>query len=144
MAASKAQIEELCPRLRVIQQQIGDLNSAFLDGKMQLPELRELKNPLVEKKVELEAKLASQEGTKAVRLEPLRNWINSANAFGNTVFREDWPEMRRVLEKTGSNPVLRAQTLTVSFLKPWGSLAQTVGAGFADNELAHASEKWWR
>lgn len=54
LAASKAQIEELRPRLRVIQRQMSDLNADFLDGKMQLPELGELKNPLVEKKVELE------------------------------------------------------------------------------------------
>jgi len=33
--------------------------------------------------------------------------------------------MKSFLQKVGSNRILRAQTLTVSFIKPWDSLAET-------------------
>jgi hypothetical protein len=38
---------------------------------------------------------------------------------------------------------LRAQTLTVSFIKPWDSLGITRSATFAENEFSHESLKWW-
>jgi hypothetical protein len=35
------------------------------------------------------------------------------------------------------------QTLTVSFIKPWHSLAEMSASSFADNEFTQVSEKWW-
>jgi hypothetical protein len=46
---------------------------------LDIQEFKELKNPLVPKKVELEEQIAVLEKSKTNRLEPLRNWILEAN-----------------------------------------------------------------
>ncbi len=118
--------------------------NAFTDGSIDLAEFKELKNPLVPKKVELEGKIIALERTKANRVEPVRNWILEANHGGKLVAEENFGEMKSFLRKVGLNRIFRDQTLTVSFIKPWDSLARTVATGFADNEFTHVSEKWWR
>ena len=40
-------------------------------------------------------------------------------------------------------PRFHDQTLTVSFIKPWQSLAETNLAILADNEFTLTSVKWW-
>ena len=92
----------------------------------------------------MEAKIVALEKTKANRVEPLRNWISEANYGEKLISNGDFGEMKSFLQKVGLNRVFRDQTLTVSFLKPWDSLAQTIEASFADNEFTHVSEKWWR
>ena len=42
------------------------------------------------------------------------------------VSKENYPEMKSFLKKVGSNRLLRAQKLTVSFKTPWNLLAKTV------------------
>jgi hypothetical protein len=58
------------------------------------------------------------EKSKANRLEPLRNWILEANALNMAVINNDGLKMKSFLQQDGSNRLLRAQTLTVSFKNP--------------------------
>lgn len=142
-ATRQTQIARLNSELVAVKSRITRLNDAFTDGSIDLAEFKELKNPLVPKKVELEAKIVALEKTKANRVEPLRDWISEAH-YGTKLLSEgNFGEMKSFLQKVGLNRVFRDQTLTVSFLKPWDSLAQTVEASFADNEFTHVSEKWW-
>lgn len=127
-----------------IKAKIERLNFGFTEGAISVQEFRELKNPLVQRKAALEAKIEALEGKNALRLEPLRNWVLEANSVGNALDSQDLPELRRILEKAGSNRVLRAQSLDVSFLKPWQALAEANSSATADNELTHVSIKWWR
>jgi hypothetical protein len=142
--AKQAQIERLRAELGAIKGKIDRLNDGFTDGSIDLAEFKELKNPLVLKKVELEAQITALEKTKANRVEPLRNWILEANQGEKLVSQENFGEMKTFLRKVGLNCIFSDQTLTVSFIKPWDSLAQTVTASFAVNEFTHVSEKWWR
>jgi hypothetical protein len=52
--------------------------------------------------------------------------------------------MKSFLKKFGSNPILRAQTLTVSFKKPASLLAQTNLALRNAHDLSSQSSEWWR
>ncbi len=123
---------------------IDRLNSAFTEGALDISEFREMKNPLVARKVEMDEKIALLSGRKANRLEPLRNWISEANTVENTASGSNWPEMKELLQKVGSNRILRETSLTVSFIKPWNSLAKTtVAARCADSDSAR-SAVWWR
>jgi hypothetical protein len=49
----------------------------------------------------------------------LKNFILEANQAQKCVVGNDWLEMKSFLQKNGSNRFLRAQTLTVSFKKPF-------------------------
>ncbi|MDP1580042.1 MAG: recombinase family protein [Candidatus Didemnitutus sp.] len=142
--AKQTQLERLRGEQGALRVKIDRLNAAFTDCSIDLAEFKELKNPLVSRKVELEAQIASLEKTRANRVEPVRNWILEANHGGKLLSDENFGEMKLFLRKVGLNRVFRDQTLTVSFIKPWDSLAQTVESSFADNEFPHGSEKWWR
>jgi hypothetical protein len=42
-----------------------------------------------------------------------------------------------------ANRLLRAQTLTVSFKKPWNLLAETVVAARSTEPVSATNSKWW-
>lgn len=124
-ADADTQIVKLKAELEAVNARIERINTGFADGALNIDEFREMKNPLVPKKAELEANIGALSKRRTNRLEPLRNWICEANTVGNLISQENWGEMKKLLQKVGSNRFLRAQTLTVSFVKPWESLAKT-------------------
>ncbi len=119
------------------------LNNAFADGSLDLPEFREMKNPLVPRKVELEGQIAVLAKSRSQRLEPMRNWILEANQAERLVFEGDGLEMKSFLQKVGSNRLLRAQSLTVTFTKPWNSLAETNIAASCAASGSDQLSIWW-
>ncbi len=142
-SAKQVQGDRLRAELAAVKAKIARLNDGFADGSIDLAEFKELKNPLVPKKVELEAQITALEKTKSNRLEPLRNWILEANHGEKLVSGENFGEMKSFLQKVGSNRILRAQTLTVSFIKPWDSLAETHLAVRSTADESARNEKWW-
>ena len=140
----QTQVARLKDELEAVRAKIDRLNSGFTDGSIDLAEFKELKNPLIPKKVELDGQMTALEKTRTNRVEPLRNWILEANHGEKLLAQENFGEMKSFLQKVGLNRVFREKSLTVSFIKPWDSLAQTVTNSFADNEYPHGSEKWWR
>ena len=119
------------------------VNNGFADGSLDIQEFKEFKNPFVPKKVELEEQIAVLERSKTNRLEPLRNWILEANQAEKTVSSDNWLEMKSFLQKVGSNRLLRAQTLTVAFKKPFDSLAENTVAVRSTTDISAQSSKWW-
>jgi hypothetical protein len=73
------QIDGLRSELASLKSRLDRVNNAFVDGSLELQEFKELKNPLVERKVGLEQRVKALEGCKANRIEPLRNWILQSN-----------------------------------------------------------------
>jgi site-specific DNA recombinase len=124
----QAVIDRLRASLASLKSKLQRINNAFSEGTLDVDEFKELKNPLVPKKLEIEQKIVGLETTKHDRLEPLRNWILEANQPNQWVAEENWSEMKSFLKRVGSNRLLRAQTLSVSFKKPWNYLARTTVA----------------
>jgi predicted transcriptional regulator len=92
----------------------------------------------------LEQKIIALETSKLNRLEPLKNFISEANTAQKWVKEENWMEMKSFLQKVGSNRLLRAQTLTVTFKKPASLLAETVLAVESSTLESERSSRWWR
>ena len=136
-------IDELKNEFVSLKAKIDRLNNGFTDGSIDIDEFKELKNPLVPKKVELEQQIIGLEKSKGNRLEPLRNWILEANAFEKAVSSNDWLEMKSFLQRVGSNRLLRAQTLTVSFKKPFDLLAETSLAIQNTSDISERCSRWW-
>src|SRR5947209_7464229 len=67
--------------------------NAFTEGALEVLEFKELKNPLVPHKAELEQQIAALERSKVNRLEPLRKWFFEANQAETTVSENNWLEM---------------------------------------------------
>ena len=136
-------IDRLKSEFTSLKSKIDRLNNGFTEGSIDIDEFKELKNPLVPKKVELEQQIIGLEKSKANRLEPLRNWILEANAQNIAVINNDWLEMKSFLQKAVSNRILRSQTLTVSFKKPWNSLAENNIAVRSTTDVSRQNSRWW-
>jgi hypothetical protein len=136
-------INSLKSEFSSLKSKIDRLNNAFSEGSIDIDEFKELKNPLIPKKVELEQKIVVLEKSKANRLEPLRNWILDANAFNMAVISNDELEMKSFLQRVGSNRLLRAQTLTVSFKNPFDLLAETSLAIRNTSDVSEQCSRWW-
>jgi site-specific DNA recombinase len=136
-------IDRLKTEFVSLKAKIDRINNGFTEGSIDIVEFKELKNPLVPKKAELEQQIIGLEKSKANRLEPLRNWIFKANAFEKAVSGNDWLEMKSFLHQVGSNRLLRAQTLTVSFKKPFDLLAETNLAIRNTSDVSEQCSRWW-
>jgi hypothetical protein len=99
---------------------------------------------LIVQKAVLEQKLAKAKRGQASPIEPLKNFILEANQAQKWVLGDNFLEMKSFLQKVGLNREIRSQTLTVSFKKPFDSLAETVVAvrDLAD-ENSRCSRWWW-
>ena len=136
-------IHQLKNDLTVVKSKIEQVNIAFADGSLNLQEFKELKNPLVATKTELEQQLVALGTGGLNRIEPLRSFILEANQADKWVKEENWLEMKSFLRKVGSNRLLRTQPLTVSFTKPFDSLAKTNQAVRNTHDLSAQSSRWW-
>jgi hypothetical protein len=136
-------IDRLKSEFSSLKAKIDRINNGFTEGSIDIQEFKELKNPLVPKKVELEQQIVSLEKSKANRLEPLRNWVFEANQAEKWISENNWLEMKSFLTKVGSNRLLRAQTLTVSFKKPFDLLAETNLAVRSTNDVSQQCSGWW-
>jgi site-specific DNA recombinase len=135
-------IDRLKSDLSVLKSKIERLNTAFTEGTLNIDEFKEMKNPLVPKRVEIEQSIVALQTSKADRLEPLRNWILEANEANRWVVEENWLKMKSFLKQVGSNRILHAQTLRVSFKKPWNFLAETNLAVRRTGSLLEQNSLW--
>ena len=123
---------------------VSGRNTAFTEGGLELSEFKDLKNPLIAEKADLEQKLAKVERGQAGPIEPLKNLIFEANQAHKWVFENNWLEMKSFLQKVGLNRQTRSQTLTVSFKKHWCSLAETTVAAQRATSESERNSIWWR
>ena len=137
-------IDALKSELTSLKAKVDRINNGFTEGSIDIAEFKELKNPLVIQKTDLEQQIVALEGSKLKRLEPLRKWVLEANQAQNAVISDNLLEMKSFLQKVGSNRLLRAQTLTVSFKKPFDSLAETVVAVRNLPDDNSRCSRWWR
>ena len=108
-----------------------------------LQEFKEIKNPLVARKVVLEQHIARLEQGEPYLLEPVKNWISQANQLEKWLSEGNWSEMKAFLQKVGLNRFFRSQTLTVTFKTPWISLAETNLAVRSTADISEQNLKWW-
>ena len=142
--ARQRRVDRIKAELAALKSKTDRLNIAFTEGGIELAEFKELKNPLIVQKTLLEQKLVKVERGEAGPIEPLKNLILEANKAQKWVFENNWLEMKSFLQNVGLNRQIRSQTLTVSFKKPFDSLAKTtVAANLAASENERNSI-WWR
>ena len=141
--SKQTQIDRLKSDLTSLKSRLNRINNAFAEGTLDVDEFRELKNPLIPQKVEIEQKIVGLEKSKHDRLEPLRDWVLEANQANEWVATENWLKMKSFLQRVGSNRLLRAQTLTVSWKSPWENLAKTTLAVRRAGSFSEQTSLWW-
>jgi site-specific DNA recombinase len=138
------QIDAIKTNLAALKTKIDRLNIAFTEGGIELAEFKELKNPLIAEKAALEQELVKVERGDTSSIELLKNFIFEANQAQKWVSEDNWSEMKSFLQKVGLNRQIHSQTLTVSFKKPFDSLAKTTVAAQLAASESERSSIWWR
>ena len=141
--AKQAKIALIRGDLVALKGKIDRINTAFADGALDVAEFKELKNPLLPKRVELEQQAIALEKSAGNRLEPLKNWILEANQAEKWVLDNNFKEMKRFLKNVGSNRLLSGKSLTVTFTEPAYSLAKTNIAVRSTTDFSTQSSRWW-
>ncbi len=136
-------VERLKAEFSTLKSKIERINAAFTDGTLNIDEFKEIKNPLVPKRLEIEQKIIELETSRSDRLEPLRNWISEANQVRNSVSENNLLKMKSFLIKVGSNRLLRAKTLRISLIKPWNFLAETNLAARTAGTISERTSLMW-
>jgi hypothetical protein len=137
-------IAELKDQLSALKSKLQRINNAFAEGTLDVDEFKDLKNPLVPKKIEIEQKIIALETSRADRLEPLRNWILEANQTQKLLPEENVLKLKSFLLRVGSNRLLDGQSLNISFKSPWNFLALINRAVRGTASVFAKSEPWWR
>ena len=83
-------VDHIKAELAALKTKIDRLNLAFTESGIELAEFKELKNPLIVQKADLEQKLAIAEKGQASPIEPLKNLIFEANKAQKWVFENNW------------------------------------------------------
>jgi site-specific DNA recombinase len=142
LGRKQEETDRLKSDLSYLKSKIERINTAFTEGTLNIDEFKELKNPLVPKRLEIEQQIIALQTGKADRLEPLRNWISEANEAKEWVSNNNLLKMKSFLLRAGSNRLLRAKTLRVSFKKPWNFLAETNLAVRCTNSFSERNSLW--
>ncbi len=80
---------------------------------------------------------------KASPIELLKNFVLEANQAEKWISEENWSEMKAYLQKVRLNSFFRSQTLTVTFKKPWISLAETNLTARSARDFSNPNSRWW-
>ena len=108
------------------QKKLDKLVSAYIDGDIPKESYLTKKEDLLKTKVSLAEKKDNGRTTKNP-LEPLRSWILDTEKASFLAFSDNYPEMKQIIQKIGTNPKLSDRSLSFSFIPPSDFLAVALG-----------------
>ena len=116
--------------LEQIQLHLERLVDMRLDGELDTAAYNKRKARLLSRKKSIEENLVGIDHGRQVWLEPLKNWIYTAQNMGTTVETGSLSELKTIARRIfGSNLLLAGKKARGEAVKPWAFLA--------DNELSH-------
>src|SRR3989344_4510335 len=104
------------------QEKLDKLVSAYIDGDIPKESYLVKKEDLLKAKVTLAEKKENGQTTKNP-LEPLRQWILDTKKASSLAFSDNYPEMKQIIQKIGTNPKLSDRYFSFSFIPPSDFLA---------------------
>ena len=100
------------------------LLDAHLSGAVDRSEYLAKKESLLNRKLEIEGKLASFQGSAISWLEPAKEFLESAHQAGQRATRENPETLSTFFRNIGSNPTVMNRKLKFSYGLPWNILAR--------------------
>ncbi len=109
-------------KIKETQEKLDKLVSAYIDGDIPKESYLAKKEDLLKTKVSLAEKKDNGRTTKNP-LEPLRQWILDTKKASFLAFSDNYPEMKQIIQKIGTNPKLSDRSFSFSFIPPSDFLA---------------------
>ncbi|OGN03753.1 MAG: hypothetical protein A2655_04360 [Candidatus Yanofskybacteria bacterium RIFCSPHIGHO2_01_FULL_43_42] len=119
---SISSVQNIKSRISETQEKLDKLVSAYIDGDIPKESYLNKKEDLLKAKVSLAEKKENGQTTKNP-LEPLRQWILDTKKASSLAFSDNYPEMKQIIQKIGTNPKLSDRYFSFSFIPPSDFLA---------------------
>ena len=107
-----------------IQSKLDKLVNGFLDGIIEKDAYLKKKDELIKRKIELEQQQTHFGQRVKLWVEPMREWLETARKAGKLAFSQDYPDMKQILEKIGTNRHVKDKEVDVVFVRPFDSLVR--------------------
>ena len=119
--SSATVVQEQENKISDTQSKLDKLVSAYIDGDIPKDSYLVKKEELIKQKVTLANTDLGQQSQKWI--EPLRQFILTTKKANIVASSDDYHEMKNILQKVGTNPLLTNRSISVSFLPPFQFLA---------------------
>ncbi len=116
--------QNLESELKIVDEKLEKLLDLNIEKIITLEEYQTKKQKFVSQKLEIQQRIADFERKGNNWLEPLRNFIKTANQAKNLASSENYSEMRDFCKKIGTNPKIENKVFSVVLKKPFQILAQ--------------------
>ncbi len=123
-AESKSELDRLDSETKGIKDKLERLLDIHIEGDISTDEYKAKKNKLVNKKSDLEAKSKRIREEGNLWVEPLQDFIKTANEADHSVRDKNFHEMNRILKKVGLNSQMSSKKLKLDFLDPFNFLRE--------------------
>ncbi|PKM99355.1 MAG: hypothetical protein CVU78_06740 [Elusimicrobia bacterium HGW-Elusimicrobia-2] len=95
----------------------------YISGLIDPAEYQNKKAPLIEEKIELKQKITSSKNESNSWFELAKDIVLTCNSVEKIIKERNYANLVKICRKTGSNFVLRDNTLSFSFRKPFDFFA---------------------
>ncbi len=139
----KAFEASIAKKLREIEIKMNKLVNGYLDGDFEKENYLIKKNELVLEKGDLKSKSSDLKYRTEKWLEPLRDWVKTAENMGvMTSSNPDLKELRDVIEKVGSKRQMRGGRIEFEFVQPYDLISKyrTLAKKIPQEELGDLGE----
>ena len=121
--SSQKFVQNLKNKILETQEKLDKLVSAYIDGDIPKENYLPKKEELLKQKVSLANDLEDFGQTGKNWLQPLRAWILDTKKAKNLASSENYGEMKRFVQKVGTNPKFLDKFISFSFCPPWDFMA---------------------
>jgi hypothetical protein len=137
-------------KLKDTEEKLDKLVNAFLEETIDKDSYLKKKEELIKPKTELNQKKSDFGQNNKFRLEPMKNWIESAELAGKLAFSKDFCCEKSLFEKIGTNRILRDKKVQMNLVAPYNLIAKYKVLGeeadknkTGDEVFSTTSPAWW-
>jgi site-specific DNA recombinase len=137
--------------IKETEQKLDKLVTTFLEGLIEKEEYLKRKDELIKTKTDLNKRKEDFGHKGAFWIEPLRDWVKASNSAEKIASSNDSNQIKLLLEKIGTNRLLRAKKIEFDFVQPYDKVAlykglketSTAGAVLVLEDSGGESPAWY-
>ena len=139
-------------KIKDTEEKLDKLVNAFLEETIDKGTYLKKKEELIKLKMELNQKKSDFGQKNKFWFEPLKNWIESSLLAGTLANSKDFSAEKSLLEKIGTNRILKDKKLRFDFAPPFSFVSKNKGMAGEQKDknkkgesvLETQSPMWWR
>ena len=124
-----------------VQAKLDRLVNGYLEGLIDRGTYQRKKDELIRQKIGIEGQQAGFGERAKLWVEPMREWLETAHKAGKLAFSDDYPEIKKILEKIGTNRQVFQKKVEVKFVRPFDSLLGAKALWGSEVEPGEAQSK---